>query len=703
VNFRRRIAPALKSPLARRLIVAVILFSASITLVMTALQLYDDYLADLAGIEAQFRQIRDVNLTPITQSTWATNNKEVKIQLDGVIKIPNIVYAAVRDDRQGLVEAGSRGSANTIERSYAMTYDFIGRPQRIGTLTVVATLDNIYQQLLHQAIVILLSNALRTFLVALFILALFHRMIARHMAAIAEHMRGMDPARLSAPLSLQRPAPRTPDELAVLVGATNEMQARMHAALAAQHDSEARVRLLLESTAEAIYGTDTNGICTFANPSCVRMLGYTSESDVVGKKVHDLMHHSYPDGRPYPAEECAMRQATLAGAGGHRDDEVFWRADGTSFPVEYWSHPMMQDGQLVGTVATFVDITERLRAQRDQRRFRAALDSSVDAIYLIDRDDMRFVDANQAAWQAVGYSREALLALGPQHLMPDFTQESLAQEFDRLLAGNEDHGVMHTVHRRKDGSEFPVEVFVHPVADPHAGASRVVVALARDVTERKQAEAELHRLAYYDSLTALPNRMLFNDRLRLSIANAERSTQMRALMLLDIDRFKSINDTLGHGAGDLVLQEFSHRLRSSVRDGDTVARLGGDEFALLFQNVTDVQSVAHIAEHLLAQFEPPMDIDGRDVFVGTSIGIALFPNDTENIDSLLKFADSAMYHAKEAGRGNYQCTCTPAPGNGHSPRAGTPGVLFAVPAAGGDKERSHYRHGGTAALAHAGR
>ena len=526
---RNSFTHSLKSPLARRLIIAMVLFSASVTLVMTGFQLYQKYQRDMAGIEAQFRQINAVNLPSLTQSMWAANNKEIKLQLEGIMRIPNVVYAAVDDHNEYLLEAGHRIDGRMIQHRYGMKYTQLGQSREIGTLTVAISLDNIYAQLRRDAIHLLLNNALHTFLVALFIFALFYRLIARHLAAVAEHLHNVDPATHATPLALERVAAAKPDELDVLVNSVNALQDKTRAALDALNDSKARVRLVLDSTSEAIFGMDTQGMCTFANPACLRMLGYTHESDLVGKRIHDLIHHTYPDGRPYPAEDCAVRLATLAGKAHHCNDEVHWRADGTSFPVEYRSRPMYKDGELVGSVVAF-----------------------------------------------------------------------------------------------------------------------------NDITQRKQTEEELHQLAYYDSLTRLPNRQLFNDRLYQALGDAKRRHRLVALMLLDLDRFKVVNDTMGHEAGDILLQEISGRLKNSIRANDTVARLGGDEFVLIFTDVGDSKHIAQLAQKVLSQFEAPVIIDGREVFSGASIGIAFYPSDTDDADALLKFADSAMYHAKELGRNNYQ-------------------------------------------------
>ena len=649
-------SPKFRSPLARRLIVAIVLFSASITVLTTALQLYQDYQRGRADINAQFTQIGEVHSRALAQSVWATNTKEIRAQLDGVRKLPNIVYVALHEANKLSVETGQHQAQRVIERQLPLYYQHRGEAVLIGELTVVATLDSLYKQLAQDALNVLLGNFFRTLLVALFIFGLFHRLITRHLGDISNHLRAIDPAIANLPLVLERERPGQADELDFLVSAANTMQDNTHRALLALRHSEARVRLLLESTTEAIYGADTNGRCTFANPACIRMLGYASESSLVGKPIHELIHHTYPDGRPYPTEQCAVRIAMLAGEPSHHDDEVHWRADGSSFPVEYWSHPMYQSGELVGSVVIFMDISERKAAAQEMLRFRAALDSSVDAIYIIDREQMRFVDANRAGWEAMGYTQEQLLALGPHDLEPEFTRDALMQEYARILAGESHHGVIKTTHRRKDGSTFPVEVFVQPLIGEPAekGAFKFVVAVARDVTSNKQAELELHRLAYYDSLTGLPNRMLFNDRLRQALADAKRRGTTVAMMLMDLDRFKVINDTLGHEAGDQLLREVAGRLKQGMREGDTVARLGGDEFALVFADIPDVKNVAHLAENALLRLNAPIEINGREIFATGSLGIALYPSDTEDMYALMKYADSAMYHAKEGGRSNYQ-------------------------------------------------
>jgi diguanylate cyclase (GGDEF)-like protein len=178
--------------------------------------------------------------------------------------------------------------------------------------------------------------------------------------------------------------------------------------------------------------------------------------------------------------------------------------------------------------------------------------------------------------------------------------------------------------------------------------------LRLDLEERKRVEQSIRHMAHHDALTGLPNRTLFRDRLSHAMAQADRYHQILAVLFLDLDRFKAINDTLGHNVGDQLLKIAAERLRSCVRDCDTVARLGGDEFTIIVEDIVEVQDAAVVAQKILDTLSQPFNLYGHEVFISVSIGLTLYPNDDENADNLLRNADSAMYRAKEYGRNNYQ-------------------------------------------------
>jgi diguanylate cyclase (GGDEF)-like protein len=190
-----------------------------------------------------------------------------------------------------------------------------------------------------------------------------------------------------------------------------------------------------------------------------------------------------------------------------------------------------------------------------------------------------------------------------------------------------------------------------------------VVALAvftRDITDRKRAEESLKQLAYYDPLTRLPNRMLLEDRFAMALAQAKRAGQMLAVMSLDLDGFKAINDRLGHAAGDALLQHVADRLSSAIRESDSLGRWGGDEFTLIVSPVGDPEEAAGIAKRLVSALKAPLIMDGHRLRVTPSIGIALYPDDGDDLKTLLRAADSAMYRAKSAGRGRFEIAGSPA-------------------------------------------
>ena len=178
--------------------------------------------------------------------------------------------------------------------------------------------------------------------------------------------------------------------------------------------------------------------------------------------------------------------------------------------------------------------------------------------------------------------------------------------------------------------------------------------IVRDVTERKQIEQQLNHIATHDTLTGLPNRMLFIDRLEVALAQSKRNRHKLAVMMLDLDHFKDINDTLGHMVGDQLLKEAGYRLAGLVRQSDTVARLGGDEFIILLSDIEQMEDSVGIAKIILKAFQQPFVCDNHKLTSSTSIGIAVYPDDGEDIDSLLKNSDMAMYSVKTQGRNNYK-------------------------------------------------
>ena len=426
------------------------------------------------------------------------------------------------------------------------------------------------------------------------------------------------------------------------------------ASLAALRESEERFRLLLDASPEAIFGVDTQGLCTFVNPACLKMLGYTQE-EMLGQSIHHLIHHTYPDGRPYPKETCHVRCSTLQGVATHVDNEVHWRKDGSSFPVEYWSHPMYRNGELVGAVVNFIDITERRRAEEALReseaRFRTMAEHSTDWIWSVDTHG-RHLYSNSRGIANLGYSVEAFLVMEAGSLVHPDDVPLFHETFEQALSAQQGWQNVVIRWRHQNGSYRTFESNASALFN-ETGQLIGFQGVDRDITERRQAEARIEFLAHHDALTGLPNRVLLRDRFEHAVAMAERTRSRVAMLFLDLDNFKRVNDTLGHAAGDHLLLQVVTRLSSCTRDSDTISRQGGDEFILLLNDIPDQEAVERIASKILMKLAETVEINGHELNAACSIGIALYPDDGSSFDMLLQKADAAMYNAKGAGRNIY--------------------------------------------------
>ncbi|QGZ42038.1 PAS domain S-box-containing protein/diguanylate cyclase (GGDEF)-like protein [Pseudoduganella flava] len=291
------------------------------------------------------------------------------------------------------------------------------------------------------------------------------------------------------------------------------------------------------------------------------------------------------------------------------------------------------------------DMDARTRLTEDLRRFRLAMDATADAIFLVDRANMCFVDVNVTACRMLGFEREDFLLVGQRERGSAPVQ--LADLYDKLLAGDQSGAMAELMLHRRDGSLLSVEVQRRTL---RSGQNWILVAVARDITERKEAERRLLKLAHFDTLTGLPNRSQLYESLTHSLTQAAEHRWALAVLFLDMDRFKNINDTLGHTIGDELLRQFSSRLVDCLRVRDTIGRFGGDEFCAILMLPEGVQGALPVVDKIREAMRQPFDLKGHEVTVTASIGIAVYPDDGLDADTLIKYADTAMYRAKEAGR-----------------------------------------------------
>jgi diguanylate cyclase (GGDEF)-like protein/PAS domain S-box-containing protein len=293
------------------------------------------------------------------------------------------------------------------------------------------------------------------------------------------------------------------------------------------------------------------------------------------------------------------------------------------------------------------------KALRETNRFAAEIVQNAGEGIIVYDSDLRFVVWNRFMEDMTGLKAEDVVGKKGTDLFPHLREQGVDEMFERALRGETVSSP--DVHYYVPGSDR--QGWVSSVYRPHYDAHGNVVgviALVREITARKAAEQQIEYQAYHDALTGLANRRLFQEHLTLALALAQRRQRLVAVLYLDLDHFKIVNDSLGHTTGDALLKQVAARLRSSVRDGDTVARVGGDEFTIVLQELSRREDAAIVAQKVLRTIAAPMDVTGHRLYITTSIGITIFPDDGDDAESLLKSADNAMYRAKAEGRNTYQ-------------------------------------------------
>ena len=288
------------------------------------------------------------------------------------------------------------------------------------------------------------------------------------------------------------------------------------------------------------------------------------------------------------------------------------------------------------------------RLRESEARYRAVIKQASEGIFIADAGSNRLVEANTAYCNLLGYTQAEILELKLDDIIV-LKADTLDNELQMIRQKRDFIG--ESLHRSKDGSLINVEVGVSLVC---YGDKELFCFVVRDITRRKQSEQTLQHRAFHDLLTDLPNRTLFYEQLTTALANAKRYQQLMAVMFIDLDHFKNINDMYGHGVGDRLLQDFADRLNFCVRLGDTVARWGGDEFTVLLPHVASIKDIDKISTRILDALKQPFEIEPNQLYLETSIGIAIYPQDGEDAEVLLQHADAALYRTKKQGRNSYR-------------------------------------------------
>ena len=442
--------------------------------------------------------------------------------------------------------------------------------------------------------------------------------------------------------------PVTPDVLGRIAAAL----ASFHAAspleqIRKQSKAELRVsyevlRSVLDTTLDGFWRLDVHGRLLDVNPAYCHQSGFTRE-ELLGLQASAL-----------EAEEGTAGTETylmhILETGGDRFEIRHRRKDGSIWHVEASAtFGDVEGGQIIMFLR---DITARKQAENDLKRYKAVLETSNDGFWMVDSQGV-LLEANHAYAKLSGYTVDELRG---KHISQLEAKEKSAAEVKTHMARVIDRGyeVFETLHRHKDGHPIDIEVSTSYITE-----LQQFVAFCRDITSRKDAEKRIEHLAYYDPLTHLPNRRLLLDRLQQSIVSSMRSKRIGALLFIDLDNFKTLNDTLGHDIGDLLLQKVAERLTTCVREGDTVSRFGGDEFVVMLEHLEEEELDAAaqteiIANKILAMLNRQYQLDALSYHSTPSIGATLYGARKQGIEELLKQADIAMYQAKNAGRNTFR-------------------------------------------------
>ncbi|MBI3479604.1 MAG: EAL domain-containing protein [Nitrosomonadales bacterium] len=401
----------------------------------------------------------------------------------------------------------------------------------------------------------------------------------------------------------------------------------------------------VEQSPNSVIITDAEGIIEYVNLQFCWISGFAAE-EVIGKTMR--MHQSGATARAVyedlwrTIKSGQVWRGELQNKGKHGN--LYWE--------ELCISPVFDEqGNITNFLSEQVDITARRQAEEQIRLFERVFVNANEGIVITDTKN-NILAVNPAFTTISGYSAEEAIGKNPRMLSSGLMDEAFYQSmWANINATGKWHGEI--VDRRKDGELYAEWLSISALRND-SGQLTHYVALMSDISERKAAEARMVYLAQHDVLTGLPNRMLFQDRLQQAINHAERQQDKVALLFMDLDRFKDVNDTLGHHVGDLLLQEVARRILLCVRSSDTVSRQGGDEFVIMLPNLEDLGDIVLVVDKLIEIIVASYELSGHTVHVTASVGVSVYPQDGEDIDILLRNADTAMYQAKDAGRNGYR-------------------------------------------------
>ena len=401
----------------------------------------------------------------------------------------------------------------------------------------------------------------------------------------------------------------------------------------------------LEQSPTSVIITSIDGVIEYVNPKFEEVSGYSAE-DAIGQNPRILK-----SGDKSTEDYKKMWDTLLSGKewrgtfhNKRKDGSIYWESASIS-PLRD------EEGRITHFIAVKEDVTAQKRAEEQLRMNATVFDTTSEGIMVTDTDNI-IKTVNPAFSRITGYEAEEVVGRSPNMLSSGRHTEAFYEQMWSAVSQN-GYWSGEIWNRRKNGSVFPEWLSIAAIKN-ETGIIKEYVAVFSDISKHKQDEEKIRYQANFDALTGLPNRSLLTDRLTQAILSANRENWKLALLFIDLDQFKVVNDTFGHVVGDELLQLVAERIRDCVREADTVARFGGDEFVVLMQDVTDLEAPALVASKVISAVTGAFSLYQREIYIGASIGITVYPDDANTPDALLRNADMAMYQAKEQGRNNYQ-------------------------------------------------
>lgn len=421
-----------------------------------------------------------------------------------------------------------------------------------------------------------------------------------------------------------------------LLGILRDITERKHAQTA-MRDKDLQYRLAIETSVDGFWMVDAQGKILQANEAYARMSGYTAEQ-LVGLHITDLEAKERP-------EETAAHIEQIRREGYARFETRHRRKDGSIWPLQVVvTHSPLNGGR---SFAFMTDLTAHKTAEEALELAASVYQNSSEGILVTDENNL-IIAVNPAFEQLTGYTFDEVRGKNPKIFQSGRQDPAFYKGMWQALS-TKGYWSGELWDRRKDGSLHAKDLTINTIRNGDGAICRYV-ALFSDVTDKKKQEELIWQQANYDALTKLPNRQMFQDRLQMEARKAKRAELSIAVLLLDLDRFKEVNDTLGHETGDLLLIDAAQRISSCVREADTVARLGGDEFVIILSELIEPGIVERVAREILGRLAQPFPLGSHQAYISASIGISLYPQDTQSLEALLRNADQAMYVAKGAGR-----------------------------------------------------